>query len=197
MNNALRVSKVPDDMKFYAIGTYLRDSALQDYTTYQRTTYERDRNIKDFFELLLTSENNRAKKERVNLDLRKLRQTGEFEEYLTEFKRLAKDSRIPEPDLISFFIDGLRGAANWDIQMKEPKTLAEAYSFARKYFQSDKYKMEMMTHKAFYAQCKVKTYKNPGEVEIIIITKDIRITSLVVVGIQLLEVDFRRDLRFI
>lgn len=156
ININLRIAGVPENMKLYAITNYVKEIALNTLLMYQKTTNEEDRNINDFYKLLLQSKNAIARKSEIKIKIANLKQTGNFDKYMRKFEELAFESNLREEDLIKFFIQGLKQRTKFELQVREPKTLSEAYSIAIKFEQieSEAYNGQDEKHKAFVAKSK-------------------------------------------
>ena len=68
----------------------------------------------------------------VKNKLMNLRQTGGFDDYLYKFKELANEANMREEDLLLMFSNGLKQRAKFEVMVREPKTLVEAYVIASK-----------------------------------------------------------------
>lgn len=167
INNNLRTAGVPEDTKLYAITNYVKEVALSTLLRYQATTDEKDRNIDDFYRLLLQSDNAYARKNDIKKKIFSLKQTGNFDDYMRKFQELALESDLREEDLITFFIIGLKNRAKFELQVREPKTLSEAYSIAIKLEDSESKASngEEEKHKAFVAKSKHNEKNKQGNIK--------------------------------
>ena len=82
MNNNIRAAGVPRNKELYVLTNYLKDNALSSLIKYQKDTAEDERNVDDFFRLLLNWDNTELSKNSVRNKLMNLKQTGGFDEFL-------------------------------------------------------------------------------------------------------------------
>ncbi|RNA01901.1 hypothetical protein BpHYR1_003807, partial [Brachionus plicatilis] len=74
-----------------------------------------------------------ARKGKIKLELFKLKQTGEFDSFLSKFQELANESNMAQEDLILIFSHALKPKCALEVQIREPKTIEEAYKIAIKF----------------------------------------------------------------
>ena len=133
--NNLRAAGVPKNKSLYVITNYLTEGALSSLIKYQRDTPRAQRSHIEFFKILLERDNNVIRKNVIKNKLMNLRQTGAFDEYLYKFQELANESEMREEDLLLMFSNGLKQRNKFEVMVREPKTLAEAYAIASKFEQ--------------------------------------------------------------
>ena len=64
-------------------------------------------------------------------EIKKLRQTGLVKDYLQSFDALLDMVQLGEEQAVSYFLAGLRHEIEMMVRMFNPKTLQDAYSFAK------------------------------------------------------------------
>ena len=67
------------------------------------------------------------------MELFKIKQTGSYDEFFAKFQQLATESELAEDDLILLFSNALKPKCGLEVQIREPKTIEEAYKIAAKY----------------------------------------------------------------
>ena len=77
---------VPRNKALYVLTNYLKDNALSSLIKYQKDTVEDERNVDDFFRILLNRDNTELRKNSVRNKLMNLKQTGGFDEFLSKFQ---------------------------------------------------------------------------------------------------------------
>jgi hypothetical protein len=59
-----------------------------------------------------------------------LKQKDSYDDYQNNFQEMAMESEFSEEDLITMFINGLRNKVKFEVQIRAPKTLNKAYTYA-------------------------------------------------------------------
>ncbi|RNA41032.1 hypothetical protein BpHYR1_051437 [Brachionus plicatilis] len=103
-----RTAGVPEDKKLAVITPYVKETALK-------------------------RDNSKARKGKIKLELFKLKQTVEFDSFLSKFQELANESSMAQEDLILIFSHALKPKCALKVQIREPKTIEEAYKIAIKF----------------------------------------------------------------
>ncbi len=131
VSNNLKAAGVPPRLQLCAITNYVKGSALSSLIDYQNSNA--NASIEGFYDLLKRSENAIARRRLVHNKLMTLKQHAEFDVFLNEFKELAGESELRESDLILLFTNGLSHRTSFEVSVREPKELIEAYRIATVY----------------------------------------------------------------
>ena len=131
ISNSIKAAGVPEDRKLAVITPYVRDSALNTLLSYQKSSGVKT--LEGFLKLLLERDNSKARKGKIKLDLFELKQTGSFDEFLAKFQELANESGMGQEDLILIFSHALKPKCALEVQIRELKTIEEAYKIAIKF----------------------------------------------------------------
>ena len=129
---------------------------------YQRDVEEENRSMDEFFDRLLEKENVTSQKNLTKIKLMALKQIDSFDDYFNKFQQLANVVDMREEGLILLFTNGLRSKARFEVQVRKPKTLDDAYKFASKfeqYYQKTK-NSEGQKFKSNYIKTNFGSHKN-------------------------------------
>lgn len=100
-------------------------------------------------------------------ELIKLQLTGSVAEYQIQFETLlSKTKGIPRDQLTSYFVSGLKEYITYSVQSKEPQTVHQAVSYAKKYEQrleSRKKRYQLSERRMYYNATPYNENKNTGK----------------------------------
>ena len=83
---------------------------------------------------ILTDRGNlKTRKNNVKMELFKIKQTGNYDEFFSKFQELANESGMGQDDLILLFSNALKPKCGLEVQIREPETIEEAYKIASKF----------------------------------------------------------------
>ena len=116
VSNGIKAAGVPEDKKLAVITPYVKDTALNTLLNYQRNSSIKT--FEGYLKLLLERDNSKARKGKIKLELFKLKQTGEFDSFLSKFQELANESSMAQKDLIIIFSHALKPKCALEVQIR-------------------------------------------------------------------------------
>ena len=128
-NRILDMGEYSDDEKVAIASNYLRDLALQDYLLHEQT-FGKD-NWKGFAAYMRKKYTPANQAQLIRDKIKNLKQITSVKDYYVEFRKLAIQAHgMNEEERLSWFISGLKRSIQIHVQLKECKTIEEAYDQA-------------------------------------------------------------------
>ncbi|RNA02990.1 hypothetical protein BpHYR1_012993 [Brachionus plicatilis] len=100
VSNGIKAAGVPEDKKRAVITPYVKETTLITLLNYQKNSTLKT--FEEYLKLLLKRDNSKARKGKIKLELFALKQTGDFDSFLSKFQELANESGIEQEDLMNF-----------------------------------------------------------------------------------------------